>query len=78
MRIFSKGTQTSDFSSRSRHREAILCGTGSWGDFSFSLSEDPSVSGLAVYFVFTLSGFTLFALEFASLGQMWVFVIWVS
>ena len=78
MRIFSKGTQTSDFSSRSRHREANLIGTGSWGDFSFSLSEDPSVSGLAVYFVFTLSGFTLFALEFASLGQMWVFVVWVS
>ena len=60
------------------HREANLLGTGSWGDFSFSLSEDPSVSGLAVYFVFTLSGFTLFALEFASLGQMWVFVVWVS
>ena len=55
-----------------------LVGTGSWGDFLFALSEDPSVSGFAVNFVFTLSGFTLFALEFASLGQMWVFVVWVS
>ena len=63
---------------KSLNWEAHLIGTGSWGDFSFALSEDPSVSGFAVYFVFTLSGFTLFALEFASLGQMWVFVVWVS
>ena len=66
------------FIEKSFNWEAHLISTGSWGDFSFALSEDPSVSGLAVYFVFTLSGFTLFALEFASLGQMWVFVVWVS
>ena len=52
--------------------------TCAWSDLLFALSEDPSVSSFAVDFVFTLSGFTLFALEFASLGQMWVLVVWVS
>ena len=36
------------------------------------------MSGLAVDLVFTLSGFTFLTFEFASLGQMWVFVIWIS
>ena len=36
------------------------------------------MSSFAVNFVFTLSGFALFAFEFASLGQMWVLVVWIS
>ena len=52
--------------------------TCAWSDLLFALSEDPSVPGLAVDLVFTLSGFTLFALEFASLGQMWILVVWIS
>ena len=76
MRIFSKGTQTSDFSSRSRHREANLIGTGSWGDFSFSLSENPSVTRFAIDLVFTLSSLSHFAFQFASL--LFVFLIVAS
>ena len=55
-----------------------LMNTCSWSDLLFAFSEDPSMSGLAVDLVFTLSGFTFLAFEFASFGQMWVFVIWIS
>ena len=52
--------------------------TCSWSDLLFAFSEDPSVSRFAVDFVFTLSRFALFTLELASLGQVWVLVIWIS
>ena len=36
------------------------------------------MSSLAIDFVFTLSGFALFAFELASFGQVWVLVVWIS
>ena len=44
-----------------------LSDTCSWGNFLFSLSKDPSVAGLAVDLVFTLSSLSHFAFQFAPL-----------
>ena len=53
---------------KSLNWEAHLIGTGSWGDFSFSLSENPSVTRFAIDLVFTTSSFSHFAFQFASLS----------
>ena len=52
---------------RSPVSEMNLSDTGSWGDFSFSLSENPSVTRFAIDLVFTLSSLSHFAFQFASL-----------